>query len=147
MTPSQKCVDLVKRFEGFSAVPYKCPAGVWTIGYGHTHGVTKTSPSMTEDEAEELLRNELIRFATHVNDLVLVPLNQNQFDALVSFHYNTGALARSTLLVKLNHGDTEGAAKEFLRWTKGGGRELAGLVRRRQVEKAMFEAKDSNAIP
>lgn len=138
MQISQACVDLVKRFEGFSPTPYRCPAGVWTIGYGHTHGVSAASPAVSEAEAEALLRHELERFAAHVNDLVLVRLSQPQFDALVSFHYNTGALAKSTLLVKLNHGDLPGAGLEFLRWTKAGGKELPGLVRRRTAERALF---------
>jgi lysozyme len=129
---------LVKQFEGFSAKPYKCPAGVWTIGYGHTHGVTMGTDSMTERDAETLLRNELDRFATHVNDLVNVPLTQNQFDALVSFHYTTGALGKSTLLTKLNQGFYEPAAKELLRWTRAGGKVLGGLVKRRGAEMSLF---------
>lgn len=140
MKPSQACLDLIKSFEGFSATPYRCPAGVWTIGYGHTSGVNQHSEPVTEAQAEEILRHELDRFASHVTDLVLVPVTQHQFDALVSFHYNTGALAKSTLLVKVNHSDFMGAAQEFMRWTKAGGKELAGLVRRRRAEMELFKS-------
>ena len=138
-TVSQRCVDLVKRFEGFSATPYKCPAGVWTIGYGHTEGVTAQSKPVTASEAEDLLRGELDRFGRQVDKLVCVPVTQNQFDALVSFHYNTGALGTSTLLKKLNVGLIDSAANEFLRWNKGGGRVLPGLVKRRAAEMELFK--------
>lgn len=141
MKPSSACVDLIKRFESFSARPYLCPAGVWTIGYGHTEGVTASSPPITEPEACDLLADDLaIHYAPGVERLLKVPVSQRQFDALVSFAYNVGvgALAESTLLKKLNAGFGDAAGREFLRWTKSKGRVLGGLVKRRAAEQALF---------
>lgn len=148
MKPSSACVDLIKRFESFSARPYLCPAGVWTIGYGHTEGVTKESPRITEPEACDLLAADLEKYSAAVARLVKVPLKQHQFDALVSFAYNVGpdedadtiaeGLGDSTLLAKLNQGFYEAAGREFLRWTKSKGRVLGGLVKRRAAEQALF---------
>lgn len=139
MTPSQRCVDLVKSFEGFFGHAYRCPAGVWTIGYGTTRGV-KPGDYCTQDEAEQWLADELNEKAEGVSRLVTVDLNQNQFDALCSFAYNvgTGALQKSTLLRKLNAGDYQEAADQFPLWTKGGGKTLPGLVRRRAAERDLF---------
>lgn len=149
MTPtklSDAGVDLIKSFEGYhralpdgSCVAYRCPAGVWTLGFGNTVGI-KPGMVWTRDEAEAALRRELATFEAGVVRLVTVPLNQNEYDALVSFAYNCGlgALERSTLLRKLNAGDREGAADAFGMWTKGGGRVLPGLVRRRKAEAALF---------
>ncbi len=140
MTISQDCIDLVKRREGFSPTPYVCPAGKWTVGFGHTDGVTADTPRITEEEASEMLAKELTRFAVRVERLVVRPLSQNQFDALVSFAYNVGMgnFASSTLLKKVNAGDMAGAADEFNRWVHGGGKVLPGLVRRRAAEKSLF---------
>lgn len=141
MVPSSACVDLIKRFESFSARPYLCPAGVWTIGYGHTEGVTKESAPITEPEACDLLLADLAsHYAPGVDRLLTVPVSQRQFDALVSFAYNVGvgALAESTLLKKLNAGFGDAAGREFLRWTKSKGRVLGGLVKRRAAEQALF---------
>lgn len=138
MRISQRCVDLVKQFEGFSAKPYKCPANVWTIGYGSTKGVTENTPPITEAEATQLLHEELQGYAKEVAGLVTVSVTQNQFDALVSFHYNTGALGKSTLLKKLNAGFYDAAAREFLKWTKASGKVLGGLVKRRGAEMSLF---------
>lgn len=92
------------------------------------------------NEAVNLLAFDLnTKYAPDVERLVRVPLEQHEFDALVSFHFNTGALGRSTLLKRLNAGDRAGAAAEFGRWTRGGGRVLAGLVRRRKAERHLFE--------
>lgn len=139
----KKGLDLVKRFEGCFLKAYKCPANVWTIGYGHTKTV-KPGQLITHEEAEELLKKDMKEFENHVNKLVKVELTQNQFDALVSFTFNVGAgaLKRSTLLKKLNRGDYDGAANEFRRWNRGGGRVLRGLVRRRAAEKDLFLDKD-----
>lgn len=137
-------VQLVKHFEGLYLKAYLCPARVWTIGYGHTglkhnDGTVKKGRTITEAEAEDLLTQDLnTKYAPEVSRLVKVPLQQHEFDALVSFHFNTGALAKSTLLRRLNTGDRAGAAEEFLRWTKGGGKELPGLVRRRKSERYLF---------
>ncbi len=139
---SQKGLDLIKSFEGLRLSAYKCPADVWTIGYGTTAGV-KPSQTITKERAEELLREDVARFEAQVLRLVKVPLTQGQFDGLVSFTYNLGAgnLSNSTLLRLLNAGDYAGAAEQFDRWSKAGGRVLAGLVRRRAAERALFEGK------
>lgn len=137
---SQKGLDLIKSFEGLRLSAYKCPADVWTIGYGATAGV-KPGQTITKERAEELLREDVKRFEGYVDRLVKVPLTQGQFDALVSFAYNLGpgALEKSTLLDQLNRGDYDSAAAQFDRWTKAGGKELPGLVKRRAAERALFE--------
>ncbi len=142
MHTSQKGLDLIKSFEGLRLSAYKCPADVWTIGYGTTAGV-KPGQTITKERAEELLRDDVKRFEGQVLRLVKVPLTQGQFDALVSFTYNLGAanLGNSTLLRLLNAGDYKGAAAQFDRWTKAGGKELPGLVKRRAAERALFEGK------
>jgi lysozyme len=141
MTPSPRCVELLKRFEGFRAKPYLCPAGVATIGYGHTEGVSLYDPPLTREAAAALLEKDLAVFAVGVARLLAVPVTQNQFDALVSFAYNVGLgnLQRSTLLRRVNAGDLAGAAHEFAKWTKAKGVELPGLVKRRAAERALFE--------
>jgi lysozyme len=142
---SQKGIDLIKHFEGLYLMAYLCPAKVWTIGYGHTgikhnDGTVKPGQRITRARAEELLAMDLnTKYAPDVRRMAKVPLTQTQFDALVSFHFNTGALGRSTLLRKLNAGDYKGAAAEFARWTRGGGKVLSGLVRRRKAERHLFE--------
>lgn len=140
MKTSQSGIELIKKFEGCRLAAYKCPAGVWTIGYGHTSGV-KAGQKITQQQAETYLKNDLQVFEKGVEKVVKVSLNQNQFDALVSFSYNCGlgALRTSTLLKKLNAGDYKGASKEFPRWNKSNGRVLTGLTRRRSAEKALFD--------
>jgi len=140
MHTSQKGLDLIKSFEGLRLSAYKCPADVWTIGYGTTAGV-KQGQTITKERADELLREDVARFEAQVLRLVKVPLTQGQFDALTSFVYNLGAgnLGNSTLLRLLNAGDYKGAAAQFDRWNKAGGKVLAGLVRRRAAERALFE--------
>ena len=142
MQTSQRGIDLIKRFEGLRLSAYKCPADVWTIGYGTTAGV-KEGQIITKERAEELLRDDVKRFEDQVLRLVKVPLTQGQLDALVSFTYNLGAanLGNSTLLRLLNAGDYKGAASQFGRWTKAGGKELPGLVKRRAAERSLFEGK------
>lgn len=139
---SQQGLDLIKSFEGLRLSAYKCPADVWTIGYGTTAGV-KPGQAITKERAEELLREDVARFEAQVLRLVKVPLTQGQFDALTSFVYNLGAgnLSNSTLLRVLNAGDYSGAAAQFDRWDKAGGKVLPGLVRRRAAERALFEGK------
>lgn len=141
MKPSQACVDLVKEFEGFRPTAYLCPAGVWTIGYGTTENVDP-GDEVTEQEAEEMLMDDLLEASKAIDDLVDVELTQQQYDALTSFVYNVGrdAFRNSTMLRLLNAGDYDGAAKQFPRWNKGGGRVLAGLTRRREAERQVFEA-------
>ena len=136
-------IDLIKKFEGLRLKAYQCSAGVWTLGYGTTRtpiGPVKPGDTTTKGEAEKWLLDDVRLFERRVNDLVLVPLNQNQYDALVSFTYNvgSGALAQSTLLRKLNKLDYGGAADEFPRWNKADGKVNDGLTRRRNDERALF---------
>lgn len=140
MNVSEKGVDLIKEFEGCKLQAYKCPANVWTIGYGHTGSEVHAGLKITQQEAERLLKNDLIIHCNNVEKLVTVPLNQNQFDALVSFEYNIGynAFRTSTLLKLLNQKKYKEAAEQFTRWKYAGGKILAGLVRRREKEKALF---------
>lgn len=132
-------IDLIKRFEGVKLSAYQDSAGVWTIGYGSTHGVT-TGMQITQGEAEERLSKDLARHARGVIRYIRVPLNDAQYGALVSFTFNLGigALQRSTLRQKLNRGEYHAAAEEFPRWSYAGGRWLRGLYRRRLAEQAMF---------
>lgn len=131
--------EIIKEFEGLRLEAYKCPADVWTIGYGHTRGVIP-GDVITKKEAEAFLSEDVEDAESAVNEYVNVKLNQNQFDALVSFVYNLGAgnFKSSTLLRKLNQGDYLGAANEFERWNKAGGKVLNGLVRRRKAESNLF---------
>lgn len=142
MQISKDGLDLIKQFEGLYLKAYRCPAGVPTIGYGHTAGVAM-GQAITQQQADDYLRRDVRQFERAVARLVSVPLTQGQFDALVSFAFNLGegALAQSTLLRMLNAGDYAGAAAQFDRWNKAGGRVLPGLVRRRAAERALFEAR------
>lgn len=143
MKISQKGIDLIKSFEGLELKAYKDSIGILTIGYGSTGSHVKQGMTITKEQAEELLKQDVSRFEKGVNDLVKIPLTQNQFDALVSFSFNLGLgnLKSSTLLRKLKAFDYSGAANEFLRWNRAGGKVLNGLTRRRQAEKDMFEGK------
>lgn len=140
MITSDQGVDLIKRFEGCRLQSYRCPAGVWTIGYGHTGTDVTEGRRITIEEADRLLREDLAHMERRVRQLVTAPLTQNQFDALVSFAFNVGlgALERSTLRKKLNTQDYRGAAAQFLVWDKAGGKVLPGLVRRRRAERDLF---------
>ncbi len=137
---SKNAINLIKQFEGCALTAYKCPAGIWTIGYGHTDGVKKGQKT-TKKQAEIFLREDIKKFENGVNKYVSVPLTQNQFDALVSFTYNIGlgAFQTSTIRKKLNEKDYTGAAREFPRWNKSSGQVLNGLIRRRNAEKRLFE--------
>lgn len=139
---NQAGLDLIKQFEGLRLEAYVCPAGVLTIGYGTTSGVKK-GDRITAEQAEALLRKDVEKFEKAVNAAVTVPLNGNQFSALVSFTYNlgAGALQKSTLLKLLNQGNYDAAAQEFLKWNKAGGKVLTGLVRRREAERTLFLKK------
>lgn len=139
MKINQEGLNLIKDFEGCRLKAYLCPAGVWTIGYGHTQGV-KPDMVITQLDADRFLLQDLKRFEEAVSSLVKVPITPNQFSALVSFAYNvgTGALYDSTLLRKLNNKDYKGAANEFLRWNKAGGKVLPGLTKRRIAERDLF---------
>ena len=158
--------DLMHKYEGFRSRPYLCPAHIWTIGYGHvlyqeqirlpvvrvegkeTPMIRKEMPLKPEDnrvwtktEIDELFRADVASFERGV--LRLVPGcvgRQGSFDALVSisFNFGLGNLQRSTIRMKANRGDWEGAADAFRVWTKGGGKVLPGLVKRREAEIALF---------
>lgn len=145
MKTSDKGLSLIQQFEGFSAKPYKCPAGVPTIGYGATYypdgrRVTMQDRPVTVAQATDMLRSMLASYEAGVSRYVLVPVTQGQFDALVSFAYNLGlsALKGSTLLRLVNARDYAGAAAQFLRWNRAGGKVLPGLTRRREAERKLF---------
>ena len=140
MRISDDGIELIKEYEGLALKAYKCPAGIWTIGYGHTGPDVREGQVIDEITAEAYLRKDLETAEKCVNACVAVPITQGQFDALVSFAYNLGcgALRRSTLLRCLNAGDDEGAANEFPKWTRANGKVLQGLVRRRQAEQELF---------
>jgi lysozyme len=139
MNISNTGIDLIKHFEGCETEAYLCPAGVPTIGYGHIKGV-QMGDSITEAQAHEMLVEELEEYEGYVNTKVTVDLNQNQFDALVSWVYNLGSgnFTGSTLLKVLNSGDYSGVPEQIMRWNKAGGRVLEGLTRRRQAEADLF---------
>ena len=141
MKISNNGLDLVKHFEGLVLKAYKCPAGVWTIGYGHTKDV-QPGDSWSEDHADHMLEVEMEEYEKYINDLVTVELNQNQFDAMVSWVYNLGVgnLQSSTLLKVLNAGDYAGVPEQIMRWNKASGKVLEGLTRRRQAEADLFVA-------
>jgi len=141
---SKEGLSLIRRFEGFSPMPYVCPAGVLTIGYGHVvqdKDVIGRGARITEAEAEQLLLRDLKKVASAIDEFVAVPLSQGQFDALSSFIYNVGigAFARSTLLKHVNKGQWGKALAEFPRWNKARNKVLPGLVRRRAAEMELFE--------
>lgn len=133
---------LLKQYEGCKLTAYKCPAGIWTIGYGSTGGHVKRGLTITQDQAEGLLRSDLRRFEDAVAKLA-PGATDNQFSALVSFAFNVGidALKKSTLLKLHKAGDYEGAAEQFPRWNKAGGKVLPGLVKRRAAEAALYRSK------
>lgn len=141
MKLSENGTKLIKKYEGCRLKAYKCPRGVWTIGYGHTNNV-RPNDVITQDEAEELFKQDVKVFENAINRLIKVKLNQNQFDALVSFTFNLGygdrGLGGSTLLRLLNNSDYIGASKQFSRWVYSGDRVLEGLIKRRNEEKELF---------
>jgi len=143
MKISAEGLELIKKFEGCELKAYKCPAGVWTTGYGHIKGVEE-GMEITKEQAEEMLKEEIVEYENYVNTAVSVPLSQNHFDALVSWVYNlgNGNLTSSTMLKVLNAGDYEGVPAQIKRWNKAGGKVLDGLVRRREAEALLFEGKE-----
>ncbi len=140
MAISDRGVELIAKYEGCRLEAYKCPAGVWTIGYGHTAGVVQGQKLASQEEAKALLKEDLKKYGGYVNTcvrkgLITFPLNQNQFDALTSFCYNCG----NGSLQKLVSGrDAAAVADKLLAYNKAGGKELAGLTRRREEERALF---------
>ena len=136
-------VELLTHFEGLKLEAYQDSVGVWTIGYGHTKGVVP-GMKVTEVQANNLLRTELIEYQNYINEMVNVGLSQCQFDALVCWVYNLGPtnLRSSTLLKLLNQGDKFLVPEQIRRWNKAGGKVLKGLVRRREAEALMFAGRD-----
>jgi lysozyme len=137
---SSKGLDLIKQFEGCELKAYTCPAGVLTVGYGHTGTDVYAGMEVSQAEADDLLKTDTIRFEKAVDKHTNVDLKQCMFDALVSFTLNCGedAFKNSTLLRLLNAGDYEGASGQFSRWVNGANGPLPGLVRRREAEEALF---------
>lgn len=136
---NQAGLDLIKRFEGVDLSPYPDVRGVWTIGYGHTHGVDETYPDITLAEAENLLQGDLRAAEGYVGKFITATLTDNQFAALVSLTYNCGT---APLLMHLggyvNAGKMAEAADEFLKWNHSGGKVYDGLTNRRDAERALF---------
>lgn len=142
---NQATINLIKHFEGLVLHPYKDAVGIPTIGIGtikYPDGrkVSMSDSPITEEQAQEFLMHDMNTCIQQVTDLVKVPVNDNQFGALVSFAYNlgAGALSNSTLLRLLNSGETSQAAEEFLKWNHAGGKVVHGLTLRRQAERALF---------
>ena len=143
MEISSEGIALIKKFEGCELKAYRCAANVLTIGYGHTKDVTEDM-EITQEEAENMLIHELMDYCNYVDMYVEVPLEQNQFDSLVSWTYNLGPtnLKSSTLLKVLNNKDYEGVPAQIKRWNKANGEVKKGLIRRREAEALMFENKE-----
>ena len=140
---TQDGLNLIKQFEGFSAVPYLCPAGYLTVGYGHlvkTQEKERFAAGISEHDAQSMLQVDVGVAERAVLRLITVPLTDAQFDALVSFTFNlgAGALQRSSLRRKVNREEHADVPAEFMKWVWAGGRKLKGLVSRRAAEAAMY---------
>ena len=142
-------LNIIKHFEGWSDTPYLYPANRWTIAYGSTwdirgNPVTADHPRITEKQGEALLRKEVHHIENAIRRLIKVPLTENQFSALCSWGFNVGSgnVQNSTLRMKLNRNNVEGASDEFRKWRKAGGKILKGLVVRRQAEQQLFDRID-----
>jgi len=152
MKISHTGLQIIKKYEGLSLQPYLCPAGIPTIGYGSTYyedgsKVTMKDYPITKQKAELLLLNVVVDFERGVNRLVTSTINQNQFDALVSFSYNVGlgSFKSSTLLKRVNNNPQDAdICYQFSRWNKAGGKPLAGLTRRRKEEAELYFKEDFN---
>lgn len=148
MKTNQAGVNLIKEFEGFRSKAYKCPAGVWTIGYGHTSAAgtpaVRSGMTMSAAEAEKVLRRDLTKYEDAVTKAITVALTPNQFSACVSLCYNIGPgnFAKSSVVRFCNKKQFKQAADAFALWNKAGGKVLPGLVRRRAAEAALFSKND-----
>ena len=153
MNISQEGLSLIKKFEGCptdndgNAVSYRCAANKATIGYGslkYKGKPVEDGMKITMQEAEDLLLHEMNEYEGYINDMVKVELNQNQFDALVSWVFNLGPsnLSSSTLLTRINNKDWKDVPNQIKRWNKAGGQVRQGLVRRREAEALLFQGKD-----
>ena len=156
MKVSKDAIEGIKKDEGVRLRPYRCPALLWTVGVGHVidsnHIRVKLDErkglaipdgwdrTLTMDEVNDILAKDLATFERGVLRLCPEGLTQGRFDALVSFSFNVGLgnLQRSTIRMKHNRGDFDGAAESFMQWTKAGGKELPGLVKRRKHERALY---------
>ena len=156
MKVSKECIDMIKHHEGVRTRPYRCPALLWTVGVGHVIDPSHIGVKLDERknlpippgwdrtlsmaEVDDILSNDLATFERGVLRLCPTGLTQSRFDSLVSFSFNVGLgnLQRSTIRMKHNRGDYEGAAEAFMAWTKAGGKELPGLVKRRKDEMALY---------
>jgi len=147
MNISQEGLSLIKKFEGCELEAYKCAAGVWTKGYGSTKNV-KEGDTLTQEEADELLLHEMDEYEGYIKDNVTSDLDQNQFDALVSWVFNLGPsnLKASTMLKVVNAGDMKEVPAQIKRWNKANGKTLQGLIRRREAEALLFEGKEWHEV-
>ena len=141
MITGKKGKDIIKYYESLSLTAYRCPAGILTIGYGHTGKDVYEGMTITNEEADALLSRDLVRTEQGITKYTSVELSQEQFDALVSFAFNVGVgnYRSSTLRMKLNRGEYDSASEEFVKWNKAGGRVLAGLTLRRLSEQELFQ--------
>lgn len=140
MKTSDAGLALIKRYEGCRLTAYRCPAGIWTIGVGHTGKEVWANLVITEKVAMNFLKKDIESSENCINNLVTVPLLQNRFDSLVSLVFNIGctAFSSSSLYKKLNAGNYSGAGKEFKKWNKAEGKILPGLISRRAEEAEAF---------
>ena len=144
MDVDDAALELIRRFEGLRLDAYRCPAGVWTIGYGHTSAAgpppVRAGQRITRHEAERLLRADAARVAQAIRPMIARDLSRAQFAALVSFAFNVGpqAFRRSSVLKAVNAGDFERVPRRLALWVKADGRTLSGLIRRRAAEAAVF---------
>jgi len=149
MNMTQEGLALIKRFEGFRAKAYRCPAGVWTIGYGHTSQSgapeIKAGMRLSRQKASPILAKDIERFAGGVRRAATVTLNEQQFSALVSFAYNVGlaAFRSSSVLKAVNQSDFAAVPRRLSLWVKADGRVLPGLVKRRAAEAALFAGDEA----
>ena len=139
MKISEEGKALIKKFEGCELTAYQDAVDVWTIGYGHTKKVCQ-GDCITQEEADQMLEDELIEYEDYVNDMVTVDLQQNEFDSLVAWTYNLGPsnLKSSTMLKEINAKNFSRVPSEMRRWNKAGGKTLDGLIRRREAESLLF---------
>ncbi len=150
MKTSQNGRSLIEAFEGLALKAYRDAVGVLTIGYGHTNAAggpeVGVGMTITEQEADKLLSDDLTRVERNVAECIKVPLVQYEWDALNSFDFNTGSLKKSSIDDKINAGNKQAAMDTLLQYNHAGGRVLAGLTRRRRAEKLMFEGKVAEAL-
>ena len=147
MKISEEGKSLIKKFEGCELEAYLCPAGYWTIGYGHIKSA-KEGKTISQNEADVYLTKDLEEFESYVNGMVKVELEQNEFDALVCWTFNLGPtnLGSSTLLKVLNQDKKNEVPAQIKRWNKASGEVLEGLIRRREAEALLFQGKEWHEV-